>query len=241
MTLEDPLSVFLLAQARIDRASCVRSLHSLFQGVSGYSVGTLLATFDHSSPISSVKTWKVATSFSGAGTFGSHLRRYGHPYVLVAASETQDYHRAAHEANHPGLEVFAHCVSEPSVTRDIPAHHLRFCGFPCVSYSRLNRRVDDMILSSSLVLFEAFLASFRHQPPPVILLECSVHLLSNEPNNEKPAHCKRLIVNNEGNWAHCCNSDPPGLTMRLIVATMRLIVAIMPPLLTISYLIVTLR
>ena len=119
----------------------------------------------------------MATSFSGADTFGSHLRWYGHPYVLVAASETQDYHRAAHEANHPGLEVFARCVSEPSVTCDIPAHHLRFCGFPCVSYSRLNRRVDDMILSSSLVLFEAFLASVRFQPPPVILLENVTSLL----------------------------------------------------------------
>ena len=129
MTLEDPLSVFLLAQARIDRASCLRSLHSLFQGVSGHSVGTLLATFAHSSPISLVKKWRVATSFSGADTFGSHLRRFGRPYVLVAASETQDYHRAAHEANHPRLRVFARCVSEESVTRDIPSHHLRFLWF----------------------------------------------------------------------------------------------------------------
>ena len=109
--------------------------------------------------------------------FGSHLRRFGRPYVLVAASETQDYHRAAHEANHPGLRVFARCVSEASVTRDIPPHHLRFCGFPCVSYSRLNRRVDDLVLSSSLVLFEAFLASVRSQPPPVILLENVTSLL----------------------------------------------------------------
>ena len=35
------------------------------------------------------------------------------------------------------------------------------------------------------------------------------HLLNNEPNNEAPVHCKRLIVNNEGKWAHCCNNEPP--------------------------------
>ena len=119
----------------------------------------------------------MATSFSEADTFGSHLRRFGHPYVLVVASETQPYHRAAHEANHPHLRVFDRCVSEESVTRDMHPHHLRFCGFPCVSYSRLNRRVDDVILSASLVLFEAFLESLRCHPPPVVLLENVTSLL----------------------------------------------------------------
>ena len=66
------------------------------------------------------------------------------------------------------------------------------------------------------------------------IIESGAHLLNNEPNNEAPVHCKRLIVNNEGKWAHCCNNEPPGLTMRLIVATMSLIVGESPRVVIIS-------
>ena len=97
--------------------------------------------------------------------------------VEVAASEPDPWHRAAHFANHPDLAVFPADVSDSSVVSGMPFHHLRFAGFPCVSYSRLNRTVTYARLREGLHLFDSLMVSVQAQPAPVVLLENVASLL----------------------------------------------------------------
>jgi len=177
ISFTDPLAVYLVRLAGSGIMGCHRALSSLCQGVSGHSVCTLLATIRAASPISSVSSWLVATSFSGVDTFWCHVRALGLDCTLVAASERSRSHRLGHEANHPGLAVFPTCVSDASVTAGMPKHHLRFAGFPCVEYSRLRRGVTTAILRYSLDRFDFFLDSLRVFAPPVVILENVASLL----------------------------------------------------------------
>ena len=113
---DDPLALYLIREGEVGQAGCRRALSTLLQGLSGHTIHSLLASICAKSPISDVPHWLVATSFSGGDTFSCHLRRFGHPFTLVAASEPETHHRSAHAANHPGLGRFPSCVSHPSVT-----------------------------------------------------------------------------------------------------------------------------
>ena len=44
-----------------------------------------------------------------------------------------------------------------------------------------------------------------------VLTPITMHLLSNELNNEGLAHCKSSLFNNEGTWAHCWNNEQGSL------------------------------
>ena len=177
LPLDDPLSVHLLSRAREGAYSCQRALETLCQGVCGKTIDALVDTISTNSPLSRVSHWLVATSFSGGDTFCSHLRALGRPFTLVAASESNSWHRAAHYANHPDLSVFPTDVGDASVVSGMPFHHLRFAGFPCVTYSRLNRTVTAARLREGLRLFDSLVASLQAQPPPVVLLENVASLL----------------------------------------------------------------
>ena len=168
---DDPLAVYLISQSLVSDAACRRSLSTLCQGISGHSLSSLIGTIAKKSPISHLRHWLVATSFSGGCTVTALLRRIRKPHTLVAASESVGHHRAAHSAVHPGLEVFAGCVSERCVVDDIPEHHLRVAGFPCVNYSHLKRNLSESELSQGLKDFDYFIDSLRAFPPPVVLLE----------------------------------------------------------------------
>ena len=173
----DPLAQFLLVQACEGASGCRRSLRTLCQGVSGHSIHALLTAIKSNSPISSLSYWRVATSFSGGDTFSCHLRSFGHPFQLVAASELDETHRAAHLAQHPDLDVFPYLVSDPSVISGIPYHDLRFAGFPCEDYSMLKRVVSHADLVRSLERFDCLVESLEVSPPPVVLLENVASLL----------------------------------------------------------------
>ena len=175
---DDPLAEYLIREGEVGQAGCRRALSTLLQGLSGHTVHSLLASIRAKSPISDVPHWLVATSFSGGDTFSCHLRRFGHPFTLVAASEPEAHHRSAHAANHPGLARFPSCVSHPSVTTEMPFHHLRVGGFPCEDFSNLKRGVTRAQLLYSLKRFDWFVDSLRHMPPLVVLLENVASLLS---------------------------------------------------------------
>ena len=177
LPLTDPLSVHLLSRARENAWSCRRALGTLCQGVCGKTISALVDTMKANSPLSGISHWLVATSFSGGDTFCSHLRTLGISFTLVAASEPDPWHRAAHFANHPDLAVFPADVSDSSVVSGMPFHHLRFAGFPCVSYSRLNRTVTYARLREGLRLFDSLMVSVQAQPAPVVLLENVASLL----------------------------------------------------------------
>jgi hypothetical protein len=178
ISTSDPLAAHLIREAQVRPASCRRSLATLLQGLSGHTIHALLASIGSRSPISSIDPWLVATSFSGGDTFSCHLRRFGRPFVLVAASESCRHHRLAHQANHPDLTTFPSCVSHVDVTALMPYHHLRFAGFPCEDYSNLKRGVSRAELLASLARFDRLIDSLYYQPPPVVLLENVASLLS---------------------------------------------------------------
>ena len=55
--------------------------------------------------------------------------------------------------------------------------------------------------------------------------------LSNELNNEDPAHCKSSLFNNEGIGAHCCNNEPnnePPARFREIISRSALRLRVVP-------------
>ena len=80
----DPLAVHLLQTASKCDLDCARSLGTLCQGVSGHSICALLGMIKQHSPISRLKRWRLATSFSGGDTFSCHLRRFGQDVVAAA-------------------------------------------------------------------------------------------------------------------------------------------------------------
>ena len=79
----DPLAVHLLRLASRCDLDCARALGTLCQGVSGHSICALLGMIKQRSPISRLRSWRLATSFSGGATFSCHLRRFGQDFTLV--------------------------------------------------------------------------------------------------------------------------------------------------------------